>query len=363
LTPENKRLPIATLLLIAANVGVAYVTLLHPEFPIEYGFRPEAPSLQTALESLFIHSNILHLLGNMVFLAAVGATVEQLSGSLRFATVYFASGLAGVATHWIFATRGGDAIPLVGASGCIAGCAAYYCMRYLRLRVPMAPKIGASVALVTVVWLVLQILGAFVHVGEDQAVSYWAHIGGFAMGLVLSVAFRTPDVGKLEADQAVLRQMGDRSPGAIIAAAEQQLSERPEDVAALQELALVHEHLGENEKEAEALFKLLDLMPEEKLAPVLERICSLKEANKIAPHKRLALAERFKNQDPSPSQALLMSVLNDPTCEQQRPDALLALATLLYTSAPDKAKIVSQELATKYPLHPATEIARAKGML
>ena len=56
MNPQQRRPPIATLLLIAANVGVAYVTLLHPEFPIEYGFRPESPSLQNALESLFIHS-------------------------------------------------------------------------------------------------------------------------------------------------------------------------------------------------------------------------------------------------------------------------------------------------------------------
>jgi membrane associated rhomboid family serine protease len=360
----NRRLPIATLLLIAANVGVAYVTLLRPELITEYGFRPTSPNIQNAFVSMFVHSNIVHLLGNMIFLAAVGATVEQLSGSLRFAIVYFASGLAGVAAHWLFATKAIDAAPLVGASGCIAGCAAYYSIRYLKLRVPMAPKVGASVLAVTLIWLFLQALGAFVHIGDEKTVTaYWAHIGGFVMGLLLSVAFRAPDIGKLQADQATLKQMGERSPGAVIAAAEQQLKERPNDTNALQELALMHQHLGEGDKEAEVLFKLLELTQEEKHAPILDRICSLGEATRIPPYRRLSLAERFKSEDPSPSAALLRSVLKDGSCESLHPDALLALASLQLEQEPEKAKSLLHTLEEKYPLHPATEVARAKGLL
>jgi len=363
LNPQ-RRVPVVTLLLIAANLGVAYVTLVHQEFPTEYGFRPDAPSIQTAFESMFIHSNIVHLLGNMLFLAAVGATVEQLSGSFRFAIVYFASGLAGVAAHWLFAAKGPDAMPLVGASGCIAGCAAYYTIRYLKLRVPMAPKLGASVLAVTLIWFVLQALGAFIHIGDQQNVtSYWAHIGGFAMGLILSVAFRTPDIGKLQADKDTLKQMGERSPGAVIAAAEQQLTERPNDIHALQELAMIHEHLGEHEKEAEVLFRLIDLTPEEKQGPLLERICALGEANRIPPHRRLALAERFKAEDPSPSDPLLQSVLTDPSCESLHPDALLALAAINQEKNPEKAKSFIDRLQNDFPLHPATDVARAKGLL
>ena len=310
-----------------------------------------------------MHSNIVHLLGNMVFLAAVGATVEQLSGSLRFAIVYFASGLGGIAMHWIFAARGADAAPLVGASGAIAGCAAYYSIRYLKLRVPMAPKVGASVLAVTLLWIVLQALGAFVHLGDQQVVTaFWAHIGGFLMGLLLSVSFRAPDIGKVQADQAVLKTMGERSPGAAMAAAEQQLKERPNDINALQELAMIHEHLGEHEKEAEILFRLMELMPEEKQGPLLERICTLGRGDSIPCHRRLMLAEKFKAES-TVSSALLQSVLKDDACETLQPDALLAMASLTNESEPEKAKGFLQELATKYPLHPATEVARARGLL
>ena len=87
----ERRLPIATLVVIAINLAVAYASLLHPEIPILYGFRPDQILPLSAVTSLFVHANILHLLGNMVFLAAVGATVEQLSGTVRFIVVYFAS--------------------------------------------------------------------------------------------------------------------------------------------------------------------------------------------------------------------------------------------------------------------------------
>jgi hypothetical protein len=224
--------------------------------------------------------------------------------------------------------------------------------------------VGASVLAVTLLWFVLQVAGAFVHLGEDQtAISYWAHIGGFVTGLVLSVAFRAPDIGKLQADQAVLKEMGERSPGAVIAAAEQQLQERPNDLGALQDLALVHEHLGEQDKEAEALFKLMELLPEEQQGPVLERICALGRASQIPTHRRLALAERFKTESPSPSVGLLQSILRDASCESLHPDALLALASLTVETAPEKAKAMLNTLQEKYPLHPAADIARAKGLL
>ena len=360
----EKRLPIATLILIAANVSVAYLTLLHPEFPQEYGFRPDSPNLQSALESLFLHSSIYHLLGNMIFLAAVGATVEQLSGTLRFILVYFASGIGGVLVHWIFSARGADAMPLVGASGCIAGCAAYYSVRYLKVRVPMAPHVGASVAAVTALWLGLQVVGAFTNLNGAQPVTaFWAHIGGFAVGLILSLAFRAPDVGALQADRETLRQMGERSPGAVMAAAEQQLQERPNDVHALQELAMVHQQLGEHEKEAEILLRLIELTPEDKQGPLLERLCVLGKADVYPPHRRLAFAERHKVDAPEASLALLDSVLSDPSAESLRPEALLALASLQKDSDPERAKEHLAELQAKYPLHPAMEVARAKGLL
>jgi hypothetical protein len=157
--------------------------------------------------------------------------------------------------------------------------------------------------------------------------------------------------------------MGERSPGAVMAAAEQQLLERPNDIHALQELAKVHEQLGEHDEEAETLYKLLDLTPEDKQGPLLERLCVLDKTSDIPAHKRLALAERHKADSPEASAGLLKSVLNDDGAESLRPDALLALASLQLETAPEEAKLYLAELEQKYPLHPASEVARAKGLL
>ena len=82
------------------------------------------PRIYSALTCLFLHDpqNILHLLGNLVFLAAVGPLVESEVGPLRFVVVYVLAGLAGVAAHWSVAASSGVGTPLIGASSAIAGC-------------------------------------------------------------------------------------------------------------------------------------------------------------------------------------------------------------------------------------------------
>ena len=182
----RSRLPIVTLLLIAANILAAFILLVTPDLAAGYGFHSNHPSPLAAITSLFLHANVLHLMGNMVFLAAVGAAVELATGSLRFVIVYFVSGLVGVAAHYAITHNAVDPTPLIGASGCIAGCAAYYSVRYTNLRVPIAPRKSLSVASVTGMWLVLQLVGAFIKIGETGGTAFWAHIGGFVAGAILS---------------------------------------------------------------------------------------------------------------------------------------------------------------------------------
>ena len=72
-----------TLILIVANLLAAFAVLGIPDLITKLGFHSDAPAVRSALTSLFIHANVVHLLGNMVFLAAVGAAVEMASGSVR----------------------------------------------------------------------------------------------------------------------------------------------------------------------------------------------------------------------------------------------------------------------------------------
>ncbi|HWA84363.1 MAG TPA: rhomboid family intramembrane serine protease, partial [Fimbriimonadaceae bacterium] len=131
---ERGRLPIATLILIVANIVAAFAMVWQPDLIYDFGFNPVRPTFESVFASMFVHANLFHLFANMLFLAAVGATVELATGTLRFVAVYLVSGLAGVGLHFLLAVRNiSEPHPLVGASGCIAGCAAYYGIRYLRL--------------------------------------------------------------------------------------------------------------------------------------------------------------------------------------------------------------------------------------
>lgn len=355
----RSRPPVVTLLLIAANLLAAFALLVDPNLAIDLGFRPDHPSLQGAFTSLFLHANVLHLLGNMVFLAAVGAAVEISSGSLRFAIVYFVAGLAGVAVHYAATRSVQEPAPLIGASGAVAGAAAYYTYRYTSLRVPFAPKLGLSVAAVSGVWLVLQLVGAFVRLGESEGTAYWAHLGGFLAGVVLTFAFRAPDLQQLKLGHEVLERMNARGPAAAVAAAKEHLKRHPKDPKALKDLADGYAALGDVDPEADTLLTLLDVVPEADRPEVLRRLATLGRITRLTPIRRMQLAD----QHPEVARALLRSVVEGPTNELQRPEALLALAGFEREEHPEAAQALLEELVREYPLHPVVELAKKRGWL
>lgn len=350
-----------TLLLIAANMLAAFYLLVNPQLIGELGFRADHPSLESAIASLFLHQNLVHLLGNMVFLAAVGAAVEMASGAFRFATVFFVSGLLGVMAHML--VTGAPSVPLVGASGGVAGCAAYYSARYINMKVPLAPRVSVSVAFVTGLWVLLQILGAVIHFGSSSPVSYWSHIGGFAAGLMLSIAFRAPDLGDREQGHALMERMRRRSPAATIAACKHHLASDPHDTKALRQLAEAAATIEDKDEETDAIVRLIALSPEHAQSSMWTRLAELGELGRFPALQRMMLAERFKETEPALGEALLMSVVSEPVDEPQRPEAMLALAGLKIEDEPQQAERILSQLAATYPLHPAVELARRRGWI
>jgi len=355
------RLPLVTLLLIAANIFAAFSLLLNPDLAVQMGFRSDHPSVVGAVTSLFLHANVLHLLGNMIFLAAVGAAVELATGSLRFVIVYFVSGLVGVATHFFITRHAPDPSPLIGASGCIAGCASYYSVRYTKLRVPVAPKLAISVATVTVLWISLQLVGAFVRIGESGGTAFWAHIGGFVSGALLSLVFRAPDLQQVKLGHEVLDQMNSRGPAAAEFAAKRHLDQHPKDVKALWDLAEAQLALGENEAEAGTFLQFIDLVFEPEHIEALRRLCKIVSVSAISTIKRLQYAGRCHESAPAIEKALLRSVVEGPASDSQRPDAILALAGIEFESQPEIAKNLLADLVREYPIHPAVDLARKRG--
>jgi membrane associated rhomboid family serine protease len=358
---KDRRFPVVTVLLIAANILAAFALLINSDLADQLGFHSDHPTLQAAFTSLFLQANVVHLLGNMIFLAAVGAAVEIATGSVRFAVVYFVSGLVGVGCHFLVTRRAPDEGTLLGSSGAIAGCAAYYCVRYTGLKVPVAPKISLSVAAVTALWVVLQVAGAVVHIGDAGGTAFWSHLGGFIAGMLLAAIFRAPDLGHLKLGHEVLERMNERGPAAVATAARLHLKKHPQDVTAQRRLARACAQLDDVSGEAECLLALMELESETEHPALLGRLMELGESGKLTTHKRIVLAEKFKESNPAVAKALLKSVLAQSPSDPQRPEALLALYGLERDEDPARANVLLEELVASYPLHPCVDLARKRG--
>lgn len=308
---------------------------------------------------------MIHLLGNMIFLAAVGPLVEFAVGRLKFLAVYVIGGLVGVAGHWLLMSNSKIDQPLVGASGAIAACVGYCAVRFMRAKVPIAPHVGISVGVIALIWVVLQTLGGFVRLGDEGTggVAYWAHLAGFLAGLVLSLVLKAPDQASLHLGHTVLDEMNERSPAAALAAAEHHLKRHPDDRRAKRAKAEALRTLHDAPAEREVWIDLLTDCPEMDEGECLQRLIECDGAASLSVPQRLRYADRVAELYPGVAESLLTSVLEEPSAEPQTPDVLLSLATLLRDRDTERSGELLNRLQTQYSLHPATELARQRGLL
>ncbi|AGT10088.1 rhomboid family intramembrane serine protease [Paracoccus aminophilus] len=140
---------------------------------------------------MFLHAGILHIAGNMLFLWIFGDNMEDQLGHVGFLAFYLACGLAAAGAQ--IAVDPYSDVPMVGASGAIAGVMGGYLLMFPRARVDVVAIIIIFIRIFTIpawvvlsVWIGLQIfLG--LSAGPEDGVAYFAHIGGFAAGLILTV--------------------------------------------------------------------------------------------------------------------------------------------------------------------------------
>ena len=164
--------------------------------------RPSAfadlPSLATLVTSAFLHGGFLHLGGNMLYLWIFGDNVEDAMGAVKFTIFYIICGAAAVLAH--VAIDPASLTPLVGASGAIAGVLGAYLMLYPHAQVRVLVVVLIFVRFISLPalavlagWLILQFLSAPASFSGGSGVAYFAHIGGFAAGLVLTPFFKNRD--------------------------------------------------------------------------------------------------------------------------------------------------------------------------
>jgi membrane associated rhomboid family serine protease len=149
--------------------------------------------------SMFLHGGWLHLIGNMLYLWIFGNNVEDSMGHLRFIVFYLLSGVAAaLAQSWHDPV---SETPMVGASGAIAGVLGGYLLIHPRARVLVLVPLGIfsqvmriPAWLVLSLWFVIQFVFSAAQPTGEGGVAYWAHICGFAAGVVLILPFKRREV-------------------------------------------------------------------------------------------------------------------------------------------------------------------------
>ena len=144
---------------------------------------------------MFLHGDLLHLIGNMVFLLVFGRKVENQLERFNFIALYFATGVTAAMTHTLMEPD--SSAPLIGASGAISGIlgAFFICNPRARVTLVLDPVLIYFLRRLTIrppawiflaIWFFLQISMSL----KPQAsnVAFWAHIGGFLAGAVVAVS-------------------------------------------------------------------------------------------------------------------------------------------------------------------------------
>ncbi|MBA4394091.1 MAG: rhomboid family intramembrane serine protease [Desulfobacca sp.] len=203
----TQTIPLITLGIIILNIGVYIYQLSLPSdkleiFFLSYGaipshlthpfFRDQAfsqtvPPVLTIFTAMFLHGSLIHLLGNMLYLWIFGNNVEDNLGHIKFIVFYLISGFFAVFIHTFSDVT--SSIPMIGASGAIAGILGAYLILFPRANVSTLfifiiffKIIKVPAVLILGLWFLIQLLNA----GEGGgSVAWYAHVGGFLTGVFL----------------------------------------------------------------------------------------------------------------------------------------------------------------------------------
>lgn len=210
----SKRLPVMTVLLIIINVFIflkeislgaslekfiANFAVIPASF-LNLGIFSLDNFIQKNLSlvsALFLHGGWLHLIGNMWYLWVFGDNVEEKFGHIRFVIFYLLSGIFGNLAHIYMNAH--SQVPVLGASGCIAGILGAYFLLFPGAKIITLLPIFFFWTVVEIpsffflgIWFLIQFINGFFMMpcGQERTcVAWWAHIGGFISGMILTFLF------------------------------------------------------------------------------------------------------------------------------------------------------------------------------
>ena len=210
---ENRPIhrPYVTWALVVVNAIIFLLMFVNPEMQynifVAYGATPEyiirGERLETLITSLFLHADILHVGGNMLFLYIFGDNVEDTFGHVKFLLFYLFGGVFAEFTHIASALISGYlnlgsfitpelSIPAIGASGAISAVLGAYILLFPQARIKTVIYVVFMITFSKIpaiyylgFWFIYQVLmGLGTFFGLSSSVAFWAHIGGFALGML-----------------------------------------------------------------------------------------------------------------------------------------------------------------------------------
>jgi membrane associated rhomboid family serine protease len=209
-SPVTRRFPFINIALIIANVLVFFqqlamtenqlqaTVLAHGLIPVRLfeslAFGDLASAVAPLFSYQFLHGGWLHIGSNMLYLWVFGDNIEDRLGHLRYLIFYLVTGaLAGIAQAF---TGAASTVPVIGASGAVAGVLGAYLVSCPRARVLALVPVFFVLTLAEIpaviflgFWFILQLFSGVASIGMDFPVAWWAHIGGFVAGLLLINVF------------------------------------------------------------------------------------------------------------------------------------------------------------------------------
>ena len=205
LKDENptKNFPHITILLIISNTLIFLYQTSQSMEPFmvfqSYGLIPEhliespVSAYPTIYSSMFLHSGVGHLAGNMLYLWIFGNNIEDVLGKFRFIIFYLVCGTLASMGHIVTDLQ--SDVPMVGASGAISGILGAYLVLFPFARVKTLVFLGFLITIVRVpaiillvIWVLIQVFSGVV--AGDGGVAWFAHIGGFIAGMLLILPFQ-----------------------------------------------------------------------------------------------------------------------------------------------------------------------------
>jgi membrane associated rhomboid family serine protease len=181
--------------IIIANFFVFLISLFfRTQIITELGFRPiylsleMFPNVYTLFTSMFVHSDFLHILGNMFVFFFMGIAFEQRIGPKKFLLIYLITGVCGALTHSLLNID--SMIPLIGASGAIFGILGAFAYAYPKDEIVMPVPIGImfimriKVIYATILFAVFETV--IVMFSVEDSTAHFAHLGGLASGVILA---------------------------------------------------------------------------------------------------------------------------------------------------------------------------------